>query len=102
MEERDKLLTVMDEKVLSRYRKGSLAYVAARALCLAFCALLRNGETPLKWSDVDFTEGSESILFILKSGEILRMKMADRNIFMEVKPKPKSEKETELISCVTL
>lgn len=63
VEERDKLLTVMtDEKVLSRYRKGSLAYVAARALCLAFCAPLRNGEIrSLKWSDVDFTEGSESI-----------------------------------------
>lgn len=63
VEERDKLLSVMtDEKVLSKYRKGSLAYVAARALCLAFCAPLRNGEIrSLQWSDVDFTEGSESI-----------------------------------------
>ena len=51
-----------DEKVLSKYRKGSLAYVAARALCLAFCAPLRNGEIrSLKWSDVDFTEGAENV-----------------------------------------
>ncbi len=63
VEERDKLLAVMtDEKVLSKYRKGSLSYVAARALCLAFCAPLRNGEIrSLKWSDVDFTEGAENI-----------------------------------------
>lgn len=62
-EERDKLLKVMtDETVLSQYRKSSLAYVAARALCLAFCAPLRNGEIrSLKWEDVDFTEGDESI-----------------------------------------
>ncbi len=62
-EERDKLLAVMtDSKILSSYRKNSLAYVSARALCLAFCAPLRNGEIrSLKWSDVDFTEGCESI-----------------------------------------
>ena len=63
IEEREKLLSVMtDEKILSKYRKSSLAYVASRALCLAFCAPLRSGEIrSLKWSDVDFTEGEESI-----------------------------------------
>lgn len=63
IEEREKLLSVMtNEEILSKYRKSSLAYVASRALCLAFCAPLRNGEIrSLKWSDVDFTEGQENI-----------------------------------------
>lgn len=63
VEEREKLLSVMtDEKILSKYRKSSLACVSARALCLAFCAPLRNGEIrSLKWDDVDFTEGQENI-----------------------------------------
>ena len=62
-EERDKLLSVMTNKnILNQYRKGSLAHTCARALCLAFCSIIRSGEIrSLKWSDVDFTEGSESI-----------------------------------------
>lgn len=62
-EERDKLLAVMtDDKILSSYRKGSLAYAASRALCLAFCMPLRSGEIrALKWKDVDSLEENESI-----------------------------------------
>ena len=61
--ERDKLLVVMnDEKILSSYRKSSLARVAARALSLAFCIPIRNGEVrSFLWDDVDWTEGDETI-----------------------------------------
>ena len=51
-----------DEKILSSYRKSSLARVAARALSLAFCIPIRNGEVrSFLWDDVDWTEGDETI-----------------------------------------